>query len=178
MEYMWYNLLKYNDLQHFLLDRIHFVWYSLLKSVGQNSQVNYAFIAVNKFLTIQMEESKNEIRNADEHETNDDNGAQHDGNAQYGPGGNAHGNDGHDDDPALYVQDGKMQGRNEDHVHGVRRDGGIHDAESLLDVRRRHGKFSNDDERHDHDDLQYDDGHVQGRNDQGWHVRHVHQRGR
>ena len=47
-----------------------------------------------------MEEIENEIRNADEHETNDDNGAQHDGNA--------HGNDGHDDDPALYVQDGKM----------------------------------------------------------------------
>jgi hypothetical protein len=62
-------------------------------------------------------------------------------------------------------------------VHGFRRDGNVDDAESLLDVRRRHGQFSNDDERHDHDDLQYDDGHVQGRNDQGGHVRHVHQRG-
>jgi hypothetical protein len=76
--------------------------------VGQNSQVIYVFITVNNFPTIQMEEIENEIRNADEHETNDDHGAQYDGNAQHGPGGNAHGNDGHDDDPALYVQDGKM----------------------------------------------------------------------
>ena len=105
---MWYKPLKYNDLQHFLLDRFNFVWYSLLKSVEQNGQVIDVFITENNFLTIQMEESKNEIRNADEHETNDDNGAQHDGNAKHGPCGNAHGNDGHDDDSALYVQDGKV----------------------------------------------------------------------
>ena len=62
-------------------------------------------------------------------------------------------------------------------MHCFRRDGGLHDAESLFDVRWWHGQFSNDDEWHDHDDLQYDDGHVQGRDDQGRHVRHVHQRG-
>ena len=61
-------------------------------------------------------------------------------------------------------------------MHGFRRDGGFHDAESLLDAERRHGFLPDDDERHDHDEHEHDDGHVQNGNDQGRHVHDVHQR--
>jgi len=60
---------------------------------------------------------------------------------------------GYDDDPPLYVQNGKMQRRHEDFLYGQRRYGRLHDAEFMHDVKRWNGWFSNDDEWHDHDDL-------------------------
>ena len=110
----------------------------------------------------------------------DDDGSALDGHndARYAQQHAHHPEHEHDDDAPLRHQNGKMRGRDEDDVYLRGRDVCQHASKPLQNDERRHGQLLHDDERHDDDDLQLDHGHVQMRNDQGWHDDQLHERRR
>jgi hypothetical protein len=81
-----------------------------------------------------------------------------------------------DDGSALYHEVREVCWRYENDLPVRRPDGLQHDAKPLQHDGWRNGQLLRDDERYDRLLLQPDDGHVQGRDDQGRLLRDLHQR--
>jgi len=114
-----------------------------------------------------------------------DDGSGRDGNAGHGCSRHGNSDDGIDngdarpfqldDGAAVHLQDGTLQRRHEDHLLLRRQDGPKHGAKPLHDVGGRHVHLLHDDERHDGLLLQFHDGNVQVRDDEGRRLLDVHE---